>query len=53
MSARRAKRKCDDYNFMGGILHVTYAPEFESLEELREKLELRRVEVLSRVQGRT
>lgn len=51
--ARRAKRKCDDHNFMGAILHVTYAPEFETLEDTRRKLEQRRTEVLTRVQGTT
>jgi len=30
---------------MGAILHVTYAPEFETLEETRAKLELRRTEL--------
>jgi hypothetical protein len=36
---------------MGAILHVTYAPEFETLEDTRRKLEQRRTEVLTRVQG--
>ncbi len=37
-----AKIKLDDYNFYGEIIHVFYAPEFENIEDLREKLEERR-----------
>jgi hypothetical protein len=40
--ARVAKRKCDDYNFLGKLLDVEYAPQFESLQDTREKLEERR-----------
>lgn len=39
---RVSKIKLDDYNFYGGSLHVFYAPEYESVEELREKLNERR-----------
>jgi hypothetical protein len=53
MINRRAKLKRDDDNFMGALLHVTYAPEFESLEDARGKLEQRRVEVLTRTHGTT
>ena len=35
---RKAKRKLDNRSFFGGILHVAYGPEFESVEETREKL---------------
>ena len=35
---RKAKRKLDNRSFFGGILHVSYAPEYESVEETREKL---------------
>lgn len=41
-SARIAKRKLDDRSFFGGVLHVCYAPECESVEETREKLVGRR-----------
>ncbi|XP_068942251.1 RNA-binding protein 48 [Petaurus breviceps papuanus] len=41
-SARIAKRKLDEQNFFGGLLHVCYAPEFETVQETREKLQDRR-----------
>ncbi|KAH9520315.1 RNA-binding protein 48 [Bulinus truncatus] len=41
-SARFAKRKLDDYSFFGGVLHVCYAPEYETVNETREKLQDRR-----------
>lgn len=47
--ARRAKRLLDAKNFYGGILHVSYAPERESIDELRQKLAQRRREVAYRV----
>ncbi|XP_053373435.1 uncharacterized protein LOC123530991 [Mercenaria mercenaria] len=49
-SARFAKRKLDDWSFYGGVLHVCYAPEFETVQETREKLRERRrvVEAKSR-----
>uniref|UniRef100_A0A5F9DJL5 RNA-binding protein 48 n=1 Tax=Oryctolagus cuniculus TaxID=9986 RepID=A0A5F9DJL5_RABIT len=37
-SARTAKRKMDEQSFFGGLLHVCYAPEFETVEETRRKL---------------
>ncbi|XP_043923609.1 RNA-binding protein 48 [Protopterus annectens] len=37
-SARVAKRKLDERSFFGGLLHVCYAPEFETVQETREKL---------------
>jgi len=40
--ARIAKRKCDDYNFLGHLLEVSYAPQFESVSDMREKLEERK-----------
>ena len=40
--ARIAKIKLDDYNFYGSILHVFYAPELESLDDLREKISERK-----------
>ncbi|XP_043821296.1 RNA-binding protein 48 isoform X3 [Dromiciops gliroides] len=41
-SARVAKRKLDERSFFGGLLHVCYAPEFETVQETREKLQERR-----------
>ncbi|XP_021017516.1 RNA-binding protein 48 [Mus caroli] len=41
-SARVAKRKMDEQSFFGGLLHVCYAPEFETLEETRKKLQERK-----------
>ena len=42
VNAVRAKKALDDYNFLGSILHVCYAPEMETIDETREKLNLRR-----------
>ncbi|CAH2282440.1 RNA-binding 48 [Pelobates cultripes] len=42
-SARVAKRKMDEHSFFGGLLHVCYAPEFETVQETREKLRDRRI----------
>ncbi|KAM4874422.1 RNA-binding protein 48 isoform 2-T2 [Thomomys bottae] len=39
--ARIAKKKMDEQSFFGGLLHVCYAPEFETVEETRKKLEER------------
>ncbi|XP_057380460.1 RNA-binding protein 48-like [Daphnia carinata] len=44
-SARFAKRKMDDKSFYGGILHVCYAPELETLDDTRCKLLYRRQEI--------
>ncbi|CAN7986044.1 unnamed protein product [Ixodes hexagonus] len=41
-SARIAKKKLDEKSFFGAVLHVCYAPEFETVHETREKLEDRR-----------
>ncbi|XP_024082063.1 RNA-binding protein 48 isoform X1 [Cimex lectularius] len=43
--ARFAKKQLDDRPFYGGVLHVCYAPEMESLEETRYKLINRRKEI--------
>lgn len=48
-SARIAKKKLDDSSFYGGILHVCYAPEFETLEETRAKLLQRRKDVFYKI----
>ncbi|XP_058877190.1 RNA-binding protein 48-like [Acipenser ruthenus] len=37
-SARIAKRKLDERSFFGGLLHVCYAPEFETVQDTREKI---------------
>ncbi|KAF0767592.1 RNA-binding protein 48 [Aphis craccivora] len=44
-SARFAKKQMDTKNFFGGILHVCYAPELESIEQTRSKLQMRITEV--------
>ncbi|XP_038971478.1 RNA-binding protein 48-like isoform X6 [Phoenix dactylifera] len=48
-NARFAKRKLDESVFLGNRLQVSYAPQFESLLDTKEKLEGRRKEVLGRV----
>lgn len=50
-SARIAKRKLDNRAFYGGILHVCYAPEQESVEDTKAKLLQRSKDVLSRLYG--
>lgn len=37
-SARIAKKKLDERSFFGAVLHVCYAPEFETLDETRRKI---------------
>ena len=46
--ARLAKCKLDDMNFMGSVLHICYAPECETVEDLREKVLERRTSVQRR-----
>ncbi|KAH8288957.1 hypothetical protein KR044_003164, partial [Drosophila immigrans] len=48
--ARRAKRQLDAKQFFGGILHISYAPERETAQELREKFGQRRKEIVHRIQ---
>lgn len=48
-SARIAKRFIDGKNFYGGILHVFYAPELESISETRAKLIQRHKDVNVRI----
>ncbi|XP_044417718.1 uncharacterized protein [Triticum aestivum] len=50
-SRRFAKRKLDESVFMGNRLQVSYAPQFESLLDTKEKLEVRRNEVLTRIRS--
>ncbi|XP_066588468.1 RNA-binding protein 48 [Prorops nasuta] len=49
-SARIAKRFTDGKNFFGGLLHVFYSPELESIAETRVKLIKRQKDVLRRIQ---
>lgn len=48
-SARIAKRFLDNRSFYGGLLHVCYAPEYETLEETKKKLFQRNKDVLVRL----
>ncbi|GAB2297403.1 hypothetical protein Dimus_031508 [Dionaea muscipula] len=48
-NARFAKRKLDESVFLGNRLQVSYAPNYESLSDTKEKLEGRRKEVLARL----
>ncbi|XP_010889825.1 RNA-binding protein 48 [Esox lucius] len=41
-SARAAKRHMDEKSFFGSLLHVCYAPEYETVEDTRLKLQDRR-----------
>ncbi|KAL5196406.1 hypothetical protein ABZP36_008384 [Zizania latifolia] len=50
-NARFAKRKLDESVFLGNLLQVSYAPQFESLLDTKEKLEVRRKEVLGRMKS--
>ncbi|XP_054637895.1 RNA-binding protein 48 [Dunckerocampus dactyliophorus] len=45
-SARAAKRHMDEKSFYGGVLHVCYVPEYETVEDTRMKLQDRRRYVL-------
>lgn len=49
-AARLAKRYLDAQEFYGGILHISYAPEYETTDELREKFLQRKVEIKHRQQ---
>jgi len=48
--AQEAKRKLDNYPFLGKLLDVSYAPQFENISDTREKLAERRKAVLERTQ---
>ncbi|KAI3947038.1 hypothetical protein MKX01_003453 [Papaver californicum] len=50
-NARFAKRKLDESVFLGNRLQVSYAPQFESVSDTKEKLECRRREVLKRLKA--
>ncbi|XP_031630076.1 RNA-binding protein 48 isoform X2 [Contarinia nasturtii] len=51
--ARLAKARIDRKNFYGGILHVSYAPEYETVSDVREKLKYRKQDVLYRLKQNT
>ncbi|XP_041010092.1 RNA-binding protein 48 isoform X1 [Juglans microcarpa x Juglans regia] len=48
-NARFAKRKLDEFVFLGNRLQVSYAPQYESLSDTKDKLEGRTREVLTRL----
>ncbi|KAK9154393.1 hypothetical protein Sjap_001873 [Stephania japonica] len=50
-NARFAKKKLDEFVFLGNRLKVSYAPHFETLADTKEKLECRRKEVLARLRS--
>ncbi|XP_059206062.1 RNA-binding protein 48 [Centropristis striata] len=50
-SARAAKRNMDEKSFYGGVLHVCYVPEYETVEDTRLKLQDRRRYVIRAVQN--
>lgn len=49
---RAAKRHLDEKSFYGGVLHVCYVPEYESVEDTRLKLQDRRRYVVRTVHSR-
>ncbi|XP_026205184.1 RNA-binding protein 48 [Anabas testudineus] len=51
-SARAAKRHMDEKSFYGGVLHVCYVPEYETVEDTRLKLQDRRRYVIRTAQNR-
>lgn len=50
-AARIAKKKLDNRSFFGKNLHVCYAPEFESVQDTREKLQQRRQVIARKTRG--
>ncbi|KAH9325679.1 hypothetical protein KI387_005857, partial [Taxus chinensis] len=50
-NARFAKRKLDEYQFLGNLLQVTYAPNYETLLDTKDKLEERRHTVFNRLKS--
>ncbi|XP_010733147.2 RNA-binding protein 48 [Larimichthys crocea] len=51
-SARAAKRRMDEKSFYGGVLHVCYVPEYETVEDTRLKLQDRRRYILRAVHNK-
>ena len=50
-SARAAKRKLDNKSFFGKELHIFYVPEYETVQETREKLQQRRIVIAKKTRG--
>lgn len=50
-SARIAKKKISHKPFFGKLLHVCYAPEYETVQETREKLQERRKVIAKKTRG--
>nr|XP_021197303.2 RNA-binding protein 48 [Helicoverpa armigera] len=50
-AARLAKKMLDTKNFYGGNLHICYAPEFENVDDTRQKLLLRQRNVVARLKN--
>lgn len=48
-NARKAKKFLDATSFYGGVLHISYAPELETIDETRAKLQRRAQDVAKRV----
>ena len=48
---RYAKKKLDMRSFYGGMLHVCYAPEYETVDDTRQKLIERRKIVAKKCRG--
>ncbi|KAK5855164.1 hypothetical protein PBY51_005296 [Eleginops maclovinus] len=51
-SARAAKRRMDEKSFYGGVLHVCYVPEHETVEDTRLKLQDRRRYIIRAVRNK-
>ncbi|XP_022602936.1 RNA-binding protein 48 isoform X1 [Seriola dumerili] len=51
-SARAAKRHIDEKSFYGGVLHVCYVPEYETVEDTRLKLQDRRRYIMRAAQNK-
>ncbi|XP_044027207.1 RNA-binding protein 48 [Siniperca chuatsi] len=51
-SARAAKRHMDEKSFYGGVLHVCYVPEYETVEDTRLKLQDRRRYIIRAVRNK-
>ncbi|KAL2559799.1 RNA-binding (RRM/RBD/RNP motif) family protein [Forsythia ovata] len=51
-NARFAKKKLDEFVFLGNRIQVSYAPQNETLSDTKEKLEGRRKEVVARLNPR-
>ncbi|MED6258576.1 hypothetical protein ATANTOWER_009305 [Ataeniobius toweri] len=51
-SARAAKRNMDEKSFYGGVLHVCYVPEYETVEDTRLKLQDRRSYIVRAARNR-